>query len=153
MRISWPRTRFAKGTDGSVVAIEGADKVRRKKFSPPPKPVVAGSVRLDQLGVFIYDTGDIECTGRIVDQSTPANKPRGVNATIVVRAYAGIPAKDEGLNGSTMIWHEQRPLWVRNRLPQVVSLLPSTLGTQAGLKRHFDEITHLEMEVRYEKGR
>ena len=153
VQVSWPRTKFAKATDGSVVAVEAADKVRRKKFSPPPKPVVVGSVRLDQMGVFLYDTGDIQCTGRIVDESPPGDKRRGVNTTVIVRAYAGIQAKEEGLNGATMVWHKEGQLWVRNGLASTVSLLPSSVPSQIALRRHFDEITHLELELRYDKGR
>ncbi len=153
-RVSWTRTKYAETTKGTWDAYQGVDKVRRKKFSPPPKPVIAGSLRLDQMGAFLYDTGDIVCTGRVSDESVPANKSRGANATVIVRAYAGIQGKDdEELNGAAMVWRQERRLWVRNGLPRTVSLLPTGAGTQIGLKRHFDEITHLELELRYDKGR
>lgn len=155
VKVSWPRTRFSRTTAGGLVATEGVDQVRRKKFSPPPEPVTAGPVRLDQIGVFLYDTGDIVCTGRIADQTVlkDKEKPRGVNATIIIRAYAGIQANQGGLNGAAMVWRREKRLWARNGLPDVVSLLPSSVGSHAELQRHFGEITHLELELRYEKGR
>jgi len=54
-----------------------------------------------------------------------------------------------------VVWESERRVWVSRARPETVSLVNprKTFLDQATLRRHFDEITHIEVELQYQRDR
>jgi hypothetical protein len=147
-----------------------APAVKRKVFAAPLPALVVDRLQLSRISLAIYDSGQIVATGLLRHDGGPYGSIQGNNVTIRLRAFAGTPQFAGELNGAPMLWQTERQLWISRNRPQMISLIPLP-GDLAGknaaipfhvpaecsfdelLRRHFNEITHLEIELEYRHDR
>lgn len=145
--------------------------VQKKIFTPLVPSLTVAHVGFSKLSLSIYNTGVAECTGTISNSGGPQGALMGSNVTIYLRAYAGVPQHPNVANAAPMLWETTHKLWVSRGPSQAISLLPGTATTTylngdrisftAGgtsslreeVRRRFDQITHLEVELQYHKDR
>lgn len=129
---------------------------RRKPFHFTTGSLSANNVTLEQVGLSIYDTGNIAASGRISHDGGPNGSVAGANVTLRLRAYAApVAGTADGrlpLN-SPLVWESSCTLWVSRNQPRVVSLTPPGQNYWPILRRQFDEITHLEVELEAQQDR
>jgi hypothetical protein len=117
--------------------------VRRKSFAPKQPGITAEHVTLSRIGLAIYETGHITCTGMISQSGGPDGLVRGNDVTVRVRGY--------GINRLTSPTVPNGPLHFESRSScrvmrgdsEAISLVPCECSET--VRRHFDEIVHLEV--------
>ena len=147
--------------------------VRRKIFTVPLPAVPVATpdpIHLSRMSLAIYDNGQIVATGQIDHNGGPYGAIQGNNVVIRLRGYAGTPQFTGPLNNAPMLWQTERALWVTRNRPMMISLIPLPSDRhETGLLReftappeqsfdetirqHFEEITHLEIELEYRNDR
>ncbi len=127
--------------------------VHRKKPDFASKSLTAGLVKLDQIAAAVYDTGRIACTGKISHTGPADGDSLGKNVTIRVRAYAGPTGQNPQLLNAPMVWESRADLWIRRADTRVVSLVPKQSHPSSELRRYFQEITHVEVELQSNEDR
>ena len=117
--------------------------VRRKTFAPKQPSITAEYVTLDRIGLAIYETGHITCSGLISQSGGPDGLVRGNSVTLRVRGY--------GVNRLTSTTYPNGPLQFEFRSScrvmkgqsEAISLVPCECCET--IRERFDEITHLEV--------
>ncbi|HWB14734.1 MAG TPA: hypothetical protein VG826_36260 [Pirellulales bacterium] len=147
--------------------------VQRKVFKLPLSTVpVATSdpIQLSRMSLAIYDNGQIVATGQIDHNGGPYKAIQGNNVVVRLRAFAGTPQFTGPLDNAPMLWQTERTLWATRDRPQMISLVPLpgdpcragsatelTVPPEASfdeaIRQHFNEITHLEIELEYRNDR
>ncbi len=148
-----------------------ARAIRRKIFTPAVASLTVDHVKLQRISLALYDDGQLDCTGGLSHDGGPNGALLGNRVTIRVRAYAGVPQHPNVDNAAPLMWETTRELWSSRRRPVAISLVPGiasarlphgeqieffTRGNSSladAVRRHFDEITHLEVELEYRKDR
>ena len=128
--------------------------LQKKQFHFPVTALTVDDVRLEQVGLAIYDTGLVRCTGKVTHTGGPDGSRRSNCIMVQVRAYAGQPQSQPPLINSPVVWEspEHRVRARRNR-PVTISLVPDRWAFVPELRRYFDEITHLEVEFHVQRDR
>ncbi len=152
-------------------ADDGTTDSRRMRFLPAEPSLKIENVQLQQIALELHSSGRLTCTGRISHDGGPEGALLGANVAIRVRAYAGTSQHANVDVDAVMLWETTHVLWVGRNQPRVISLLPATYslcyrnGDQARFtshtncdlarlaKRHFPEVTHLQVELEYRKDR
>jgi hypothetical protein len=127
----------------SPPAIAQPVPVRRKSFAPKQPSITAEFVTLDRIGLAIYETGHISCTGLISHSGGPDGLVRSNSVTLRVRGY--------GVNRLTSTTYPNGPLHFEFRnsfrvlrgQSEGISLVPCDCCET--IRSRFDEITHLEV--------
>jgi hypothetical protein len=129
--------------------------VQRKKFHLRATSLTADQVNLGQIGLAIYDTGDIVATGRLAHDGGPNGDLRANFVRVHLRAYAGLPNRADaaGLTDAPVVWACEHRFWVKRGRPKTVSLVPPTASQSSQLRCHFEKITHLEVELQCQRDR
>jgi hypothetical protein len=136
--------------------LELVRNVRRKPFHFTSASLAANNVRLEQVGISVYDTGQISASGRLSHDGGPDGSLAGANLTLYLRAYAApvVPVTAGALPiNAPLVWESRHKLWISRNRPQVVSLIPPDAGYSPLLRRHFEQITHLEVELEAQRDR
>lgn len=128
--------------------------LQKKKFHFPATSLSVDGVRLDQVGLAVYDTGLVRCTGKVTHTGGPDGSRSSNCIMVQVRAYSGQPQAQPPLINSSVVWQspEHRIRARRNR-PVTISLVPESSTRVPELRRSFDEITHLEVEFHVQRDR
>ncbi len=169
---SWPFTTDRKfGATAIAVAATDADlKKTVKPFHFRATALTVQHLVLDQLGLSLDKNGRLYATGRFTHTGGDGGLI-GANVTVRIRAYvahtaAAAPAITTAADlpvatpnrvtrlppDAYRVWSCERKFWVSRGRPQYVSL--DNPGEPLGaLRHHFDEITHLEVELEYERDR
>lgn len=150
--VTWQReeTRSVNGVNQKLIAEE---QIQRKPFHFPAASLTVDHISLDRVGLAIYSNGNITATGRVAHNGGPNGELAGNAVAIRLRVYAGRTGSRAELADAPMIWHTSTNFWVRRDVPEVISLTSSFSSEQATLRRHFNEITHLEVELIYQRDR
>ncbi len=131
-------------------------QVARKPFHFTRTSLVAHHATLQQVGLTVWSNGAIVATGRISHDGGPDGSLAGANVTIILRAYAAPvtdhPGPELPIN-TPMIWESRRRLWVSRHQPEVISLTGTNPTYAEVLRRNFNQITHLEVELEAERDR
>lgn len=122
--------------------------VRRKRFII--RPLETGPVRLQQIGISLYETGRFVLSGRLNHDGGPNGALWGNRVTVRVRALAGPEGENVPADKAPAVWETSRSLWLSRGVPEPFSL--RIRGT-AALARHFDEITHIEIYLQHRRNR
>jgi hypothetical protein len=128
--------------------------VQRKPFHFTQASLTVEHIRLEQVGLSIYDTGNLFASGKMTHDGGPDGGLQGSNVLIHLRAYAA-PVKQLGqlpIN-SAVVWQSSHRVWVHRGPSQVVSLTCFGGLRDPGIRRHFNEITHLQVELEYQPDR
>jgi hypothetical protein len=125
--------------------------VSRKKFHFPASSLDVENVSLSQVGLFLYQSGQIVATGRIFHNGGPFGDVLGNRVTIRVRAYAGPQEMGVPFADAPMLWQWDHDMWARRGASQLISFAPDY--PEPLLRRHFNEITHIEVELEYRNDR
>ena len=128
---------------------------RRKPFHFSTLLLSAEYVTLSQVGLDLLETGHITATGRIEHSGGVNGETAGSNVTLFVRAYASrVPGASETVPiNSPMVWQSRCEHWVGRDHPEVIPLTSAASCYSESLRRRFDEITHLEVELVVERDR
>jgi hypothetical protein len=126
--------------------------VRRKTFMPSDLFLDVGFVHLDQVALAIYETGHIQCSGRIAHNGGLNQELKGAKVTIQVRAYSeparsNFPPPNGPILGS---WEQLR--WVSAKAPSEEILLVNT-DCDANIRLKYDEISHMSVNLVYWRSR
>jgi len=150
--VTWRReeTRSVNGVNQKVI---GEEQIQRKPFHFPAASLTVDHISLDRVGLAIYSNGKITATGRVAHTGGSNGELAGNAVAIRLRAYAGQAGSRAELADAPMIWHTSARSWVRRDVPEVISLTSLSNSDQATLRRHFNEITHLEVELIYQRDR
>jgi len=130
--------------DAELAGIEDAKQVR---FHVPVSAIKLDRVSLDRIGLVIFSTGEAKFTGILNQNGGVDGGLIGSNVTIRARAYAGVSDTDN-LADAIMVWETNYDTWVWKNRPKAVIFSKSDYQ-DAQLKRFFQEITHMEIEVEY----
>ncbi|PHS15763.1 MAG: hypothetical protein COA78_04790 [Blastopirellula sp.] len=140
---------------------KGSGAVEHKPFHFRATKLDVDHLHLDQVGLSIYrfdnttktSHGTIVASGRILNDGGDGGII-GSNVTIRIRAYIADNADPVRVPPDAfMIWESEHNLWVSRGNAQKFSLIPKTLTQPEKLSTHFDEITHLVVEMEYRKDR
>lgn len=142
------RNRLNYGRPISTVPV----KVLRKPFHVEAESITARHATLEQIGIAIYENGHLESNGRISHDGGPNAGLLGGNVVIRLRAFAAHPVGRELLD-PTVVWSSEHRVWVAREKPRMVSLVPPHAEPPAAVRRFFDRITHIEVELEYEQDR
>ena len=131
-------------------AVPVLTKVLRKRFLLGKRVVAANFVTLDSVQLAIYSTGEVVCTGRILNLAGNRKELFGNCVRIEVRAYGGV--EQDGLVSpiGPMLWRFEQKRWVRKNRPEVIYLTP-TFSEE--VRQHFREITRMEVHLEYQIDR
>lgn len=122
-----------------------------KRFHVPVSAVKTDRVHLEKVGMAITETGEAIFTGSLNHNGGVDGGLHGSNVNIHVRAFSGTPGA-ESIADAIMVWDHSESFWVWKNRPQSIRFGASPdEGKQ--LKRFFQEITHLELELEYEIDR
>lgn len=144
--------------------------VQRKVFALALPALTNDQLHLSRISLALYDNGQIVATGKLEHDGSPNRAIQGNNVTIRVRAFASTPQFKGELNNAPMLWQTERKIWATRNRPQMVSLvpLPGDRFTEHSamrynvppessfdelIRQHFNEITHLEIELEYRRDR
>lgn len=105
-------------------ALTGRVEVRRKKFIPQRQAIAVGPVRLGQLALATYSTGQLDASGVILHDGGPTRSLKGANVTIRVRAFGGAAQFRGSLANATLIAETHQSMWVPRNQPMRISLVP-----------------------------
>ena len=137
-------------------AAVGVGDLRHLPFHFRDLVLTADHLTLDQVGLAIYETrGRLLATGRITHNGGDGGLI-GSNVTIRIRAYVASSADPNQIPpDAVVVWKSERKVWISRNRPQHISLVPTGLHfpQPEELNRHFNQITHLEVELEYEKDR
>jgi hypothetical protein len=126
--------------------------VRRKTFAPLALTLDVAFVRLDQVALAVYETGLIQCSGRIAHSGGQFQELQGAKVTLQVKAYgqAKKPAFTP-LSGPILAsWEYTR--WVSSKAsPEEISLVNIEYCRNIRLK--YDEITQMTVNLVYWRSR
>jgi len=128
--------------------------VQRKPFHFTQASLTVNHIRLDQIGLSIYDTGHVSASGKVSHDGGPDGGLIGNNVTIRLRAFAA-PVNQIGqlpIN-STVVWENEHRLWVKRGPTQTIQLTAGRDFRDPELRRYFHEITHFEVELEYKQDR
>lgn len=128
----------------------------RKSFHFTRDSLVAQHTTLQQVGMTLWSNGSLVATGRISHDGGPDGSRVGANVTLIVRAYAAPVSDrlpDELPLNTPMLWQSRHRLWVSRHQPQVISLTEAHPTQATVLRRNFNQITHLEVELEAERDR
>ncbi len=132
------------------------DGLQRKPFHFRATALKVDHLLLDQVGLVIYkDQGKLVATGRITHSGGDGGLI-GNNVTIRIRAYAAASADPTQIPpDAVVVWESEHNLWVSRGRPQHISLVPTPkyLPESEKLGLVFDQITHLEIELEYQRDR
>lgn len=123
-----------------------------KRFHMEEKALTLEHLQLDRVGLSIDDLGHCFFTGQITHKGS--EDLRGSKVTVRLRAYSAQPEDREQLVDAPVVWEsEAYSAWVRRGEPHRVTFAPAGNIGMIKLKRHYSEITHVEVELRYHEGR
>ena len=122
----------------------------RKPFPVKLNALQADHVRLENIGLSLYATGDFIATGTLNHDGGPDGSLQGNHVTIRLRAYAGVPGVENVAN-AVVVWETTRRTWVSKNRPQLVEI--RSRAKNVPLRRHFEEISHVELELEYTRDR
>lgn len=180
-RSTWPFTMASTfGTSAiAVAATESTDIAAKKKpFHLRATALTIDHIRLDEVGLTLYEsTGQLLASGRLTHSGGDGGLI-GNNVTVRVHVYVAKPTVALRLESSLpeietplivtspndvdqippdayRVCTCERKLWVSRGRPQHVSLVdPIGMAEhQKVLRRHFGEITHLKLELEYQRDR
>lgn len=180
-RSTWPFTVESKfGTSAiAVAATESTDHaIKKKPFHLRATALTIDHLTLDEVGLTLYgSSGQLFASGRFTHSGGDGGLI-GNNVTVRIHAYVAHPTTALRLESSLAEIENQitvtspndvnqippdafrvctceRKLWVSRGRPQHVSLVDPTRMTenQLKLRRHFDEITHIKLELEYQRDR
>lgn len=129
-------------------------KPQRKPFHVRALALTAGPAKLEQLALSITDTGHVDSSGRLTHDGGPDGSLLGSKVTIRLRAFAAVAPDAERLPpDAPLVWQSQQTLWVARNQPATISLAPTLHAHAPELRRHFNEITHFEVELAAQQDR
>ncbi len=121
--------------------------VNFKRFHLQSPRLVTGSLSLEQIGVIVYETGQIAASGRIQSSGGPTGASKGDRAVVEIRAY-NADLQNVLSSDATLLWSARREIWIPTGAPETISFLPPSLpGGSAALGSLFDQITHFEVNL------
>ncbi|MFO0946705.1 MAG: hypothetical protein U1D30_12280 [Planctomycetota bacterium] len=99
--------------------------IRRKRFIAGAPPLQAGPVNVDQIGLAIYETGEIACNGIAYHNGGPEGALKGNHIEVGIRALSGTPGPDP-LNQAAgpVVWQKSHKLWLPRGKQESVSFVP-----------------------------
>jgi hypothetical protein len=123
--------------------------VRRKPFHVHATSITAAGASLQQIALSLYDTGQLQASGKLVHTGGTDGGLLGNNVSIRLRAYSAptVPAPEELPIDSELVWQSERKLWVARNQPISILLVPPDPQRDRELRRFFNEITHFEVEL------
>lgn len=146
-----------------------ATQLQRKLFTLATPTLAVDQVRLSRISLALYSDGSAACTGLVEHTGGPNGDLLGNEVTVRIRAFAGTPQYRGALDNAPMLWATESTFWLNRQEPTMISLLPtadppgsgkffsSIVPQQASLpaavQSHFNEITHLEVQIEYRTNR
>ncbi len=146
--------------------------VRSRSFHFPVRALVTDQVKLETVGLILYSDGKLSATGRLINDGGPDGDLKGNRVIVRIQAFTAMEAQQGELANAPVVWQSEQRLWVSRDKPQMTSLVGDgnrvgfrhcdgatrtrQMGKMADLSRlrqHFDEITHLEVELAYRDDR
>jgi hypothetical protein len=113
--------------------------------------------QLDQIALNLYSSGELLATGRLTHRDLPDQVTLGHHVIVRLWAYTAYPRDREGLVDPLMdtpaVWTCSRRFWVSRGRSLVVRLTPPNEGMATLLQRHFNQITHIKVELEYQQDR
>jgi hypothetical protein len=145
----------------------------RKAFYVDKPSITADHVELSRMALAFYNDGGYVGSGLLGFDGGPDGVLQGANAVIRVRAYAGAPQHPGKLDHMQLLWETEHPCWIGRKQSRAISLFPrfcflkgcppervNVTVREAGydtlsdvIRRHFEEITHLEIVLERLKDR
>ncbi len=146
------------------------ESVAIKRFDAiPVTRLSAGPVTVDSIGVAIYANGDVVCTGIAHHDGGIQAAHHGGNIDVRVRLLMDVPESPHLVLIGRVLLESRRQYWVpRDRSVTIAPLTdarsthrslatipsaPTETPQHALIARHFDEITHVEIEIDYLRDR
>lgn len=176
----WPFTeqRYFRKTVIAVAATDSTSEGRtRKPFHFRATAIELDQLRLDQVGIMLMPSGRLYATGRITHDGGDGGLI-GNNIIVRVRAYVSpngltvTGGRTVGADGervlistpnevtrippdSYRVWESKHETWVPRGGPHHIKLAPEAdkLEARRVLADQFDDITHLEVELAYQRDR
>lgn len=153
------RTLMAKPAEGPISLPSretgrSATSAFCKRFTFSQTALQNGPIIVDQIGMVLYETGEVACTARMSHNGGPNGDLLVNRVTIRVRAYGSVrmpPVEgDENLTGPCLCEWSQSYI-VRRNDPIVVQLKGENVRPE--LRRFFNEIVQLELDLTVRNSR
>lgn len=125
--------------------------VRRRRFSLPAPQINLANVSLSQVGLAIYETGQIACTGNVVHSGGPGGTVAGNRVTVTVRGYGANPLAAPSPPTGPVLFETSQSLWINRGEEATISLSSHEICER--VRRHFDEVRNLEIKLSYRNDR
>jgi len=151
---------------GFVTLGNNQGNVSIKRFDAVPKVLMkAGPVTLQSIGVAVYANGEIQCTAVARHDGGLQAAQHGGNVAIRVRVFLDTPESVHPIDTGRVLIESQRRYWVPRdgsltvapiaNIPmlrgsrQLQAICQTSPAYRALIESHFDEITHVEIELDY----
>lgn len=129
--------------------------VRRKRFTLPATKIGLGgpnaNVKLSQIGLAIYETGQLACSGTVSHNGGPGGTVLGNRVTIWVRGYGANGVATAVPPSGPLLFETSETFWINRNEQMTISLSPHEACER--IRRHFDEIGNLEVKLSYRQDR
>lgn len=119
--------------------------IRRKRFIAGAPPLQVGPVNVEQLGLAIYETGDIACNGIAYHNGGPEASLKGNHVEVGIRALSGTPGPDPLKPVGPIVWQKSHKLWLPRGKHEAISFVPCS--NDSAVRLHFDEIVQLQINL------
>lgn len=141
-------------SDFAVVTPFLKDGNNRRSFHFRATSIKVNHLQLDQIGLALDSDGQLVTSGRFTHSGGDGGQ-LGNNVTIRIRAFVGSSADPNQIPPDAVaVWSSECSLWVP-RGQKHSALIPSGKNAyhSEDLKRNFERITHLEVEMEYRRDR
>ena len=140
-------TNWIPGTPAESVIV------RRRLFAPdqPRVFVHTDNVDLYQIGLAIYETGHLACTGKIKHTGGPDGIVKGNKVTIKVSGYGTNDLATPGPANGPLLFETTSTFWVAAGQDEAISLCQEDWCER--VRRYFDAITYIEVKLTYPQDR
>lgn len=151
--VVWQETE-AETVNGATRHVTRPLTVQLKPFSIRVSGIEVDHITLDQIGLHLYSTGKLVATGRIRHDGGPDAVLRSNQVAIRLHAYTAIGDRVEmDLADTPAVWSSQKELRVSQGRPNVIQLTPAAQAVYPKLRLHFNQITHIKVELDYRRDR
>ena len=142
---------FPEVVADSITRLVGADRriVRRKSFHLQAPVLQFGPFALKQVGFVVYETGEVEAGGLISHDGGPFGRLHGGQAIVRVRAFSA-GNSDRPAANAAQLWSAEASRWISRGAE---TRMPFAIASYGELATHFDEITHIQVNLGARKDR
>lgn len=128
--------------------------LRSKSFHLPLPGMAIDGIRLEQVGLTLYESGRLDATGVLIHSGGPDAAIQGNWVTLRLRAYAAEAVEAANPLDAPASWECEQRFWLP-RGPKTVPLIAAEdrAAAMEVLGLQFDKLNYIQVELEYTNDR